>query len=149
MGAWAIKDRNGWAEMPVDVFYVENPDRSKGHNNYFGMYTVNGVNYITNAESAFEDSFLGIAEGNYVYVSRFRHDYVSTPNGCAIDGGRDYLKTSGEVSSSRDLVEVAEKKLSNTSRFVRISVKDGEFEFSELLNNDEQNKKSADNSDNK
>ena len=39
MGYWCTKNpKGGWNEQPIDVFYVRNPDKSKGHSNYFGMY---------------------------------------------------------------------------------------------------------------
>ena len=55
MGAWAIKKKDGgWFDEPVDVFYQPNPDTSKGHSHYFGIFIRTGEAYITNAESAFK-----------------------------------------------------------------------------------------------
>jgi len=95
VGYWCTKrPSGGWNETPVDVFYVENPDRSKGHSNYFGMFIQNNSVMITNAESCFEEPIAGIlCEDGEVLVSRYRHDYVEK-DGHMIDGGRDYVRCS-------------------------------------------------------
>ena len=96
MGAWAIKTKDrSWGDEPVDVFYQPNPDTSKGHSHYFGIFARDGQAYITNAESAFSEPITGIlTENGDVLVSRFRHDY-QTKDGYMIDGGRDYVRSSG------------------------------------------------------
>jgi hypothetical protein len=94
MGYWAIKTQNGWSETPVDVFYQPNPDTSKGHTHYFGMYEKDGVAWICDASSAFAEPIIGImAEDGEVLVSRYRHDYREK-DGVMIDGGRDYVRRS-------------------------------------------------------
>jgi len=95
MGYWCTKRPNGeWNESPVDVFYVENPDRSKGHSNYFGMFSRDSKTFITNAESAFSEPILGVlTSSDEVLVSRYRHHYISR-DGQVVDGGRDYCKRS-------------------------------------------------------
>jgi hypothetical protein len=103
MGYWATKNSRGyWNESPVDVFYQPNPDTSKGHTHYFGMFIKNdpftgegtGSVYITEASSAFSDPISGIpTDDGEVIVSRYRHDYV-TKDGRMIDGGRDYVRAS-------------------------------------------------------
>lgn len=98
MGAWCIKNgKYGWSNFPVEVFYQPNPDTAKGHSHYFGIYIDYESNktMITNAASAFECDIMGILEDDVVYVSRYRRDYVLTPKGDSIDGGRDYLKLNG------------------------------------------------------
>ena len=97
MGYWCTKRLNGqsWNDNPVDVFYQPNPDVEKGHKNYFGLYVQGGSLYITDATSAFSDPITGIeTEDGEVIVSRYRHDYVEKGK-YMIDGGRDYLRTSG------------------------------------------------------
>lgn len=103
MGYWCTKAPGGyWNESPVDVFYVENPDTSKGHTNYFGMFIKTdpytgestGSVYITEASTAFSDPISGIlTDDGEVIVSRYRHDYVTKGN-YMIDGGRDYTRSS-------------------------------------------------------
>jgi hypothetical protein len=95
VGYWCTKKpRGGWNESPVDVFYVENPDRSQGHTNYFGMFIDHDNVFITDASSAFSEKITGIlCEDGEVIVSRYRHDYVTNGDN-VIDGGRDYLKCS-------------------------------------------------------
>lgn len=118
MGYWAIKDQQGnWTETPVEVFYQANPDKSKGHSHYFGLYRNSfGDTFILNAESAFSKPIIGVlTEDGEVLVSRYRHDYV-----CKgihfIDGGRDYLRWD------------------KGSQFVEITVDNGEFIFKEVSN---------------
>lgn len=97
MGYWCTKHSAGWwNESPVDVFYQPNPDRSKGHTNYFGMFVRDGQLFITNAESAFSEPLMGVmCEDGEVLVSRYRHDCV-IKDGAMVDGGRDYLRHSGD-----------------------------------------------------
>ena len=96
MGYWCTKrPSGGWNESPVDVFYVPNPDTSKGHTHYFGMFVRDDENvYITEASTAFSDPISGIpTPDGEVIVSRYRHDYVEK-DGRMIDGGRDYVRSS-------------------------------------------------------
>jgi hypothetical protein len=70
---------------------------------------------ITDAASAFSEPITGLlTEDGEVLVSRFRHDYV-TKGPYMIDGGRDYLRTSGNADSA----------------LVKITVVNGEFVFDE------------------
>ena len=100
MGFWAIKTRDGnWGETPVDVFYQPNPDFSKGHSHYFGMFrsvaSIEQEVYITNAESAFSEKITGVVcDDGEVLVSRYRHDFVQK-KGKMVDGGRDYVRSFG------------------------------------------------------
>ena len=97
LGDFCIKQSKGWTEVPVSVFYNPNPDISKGHSNYFGLYIENqsGMIIICNAESAFSEPFNAIKIGSERYaVSCYRHDYWESKNRkYMIDGGRDYLRT--------------------------------------------------------
>lgn len=119
MGYWCTKNpKNGWNESPVDVFYVAEPDRSRGHTNYFGMFVHDDTSYITDASSAFSEPITGILTNDgEVIVSRFRHDYIMK-DGYMIDGGRDYLK-----SSSNSL-----------QTFVSVSIEHGEFVLEMQMN---------------
>ena len=119
MGYFCTKrPSGGWNESPVDVFYVENPDTSKGHTNYFGMFykTITGsltpTIYITDAASCFDDPIVGLQfDDGTIIVSRYRHDFVKYQD-IAIDGGRDYTKINGDITKVKQ---------------VSITVKDGEF----------------------
>lgn len=103
MGYWCGKTKDGgWANRPLDVFYQPNPDVDAGHSHYFGLIVQDDRLLITGADSCFSEPMQGIVEDDVVYVSRFRHDFVRTPSGSSIDGGRDYTKTSVPV----DTVEV-------------------------------------------
>ena len=100
IGYWCGRTKDGiWAEKPLDVFYVEEPDTDKGHTNYFGLLLNPFTDQvmICDASSCFSEPMTGVVENDIVYVSRYRHDYVQTPSGGSIDGGRDYTKTSVPV----------------------------------------------------
>jgi hypothetical protein len=76
---------------------------------------------ITNAESAFSKDIVGIVDNDMVYVSRYRHDFVKTPSGFIIDGGRDYLRLGSDSNENSEL------------DLVKVTVKDGVFIFSEIV----------------
>lgn len=118
MGFWCTRrPSGGWNEQPVDVFYVANPDRSKRHTNYFGMFVRDDTSFIIDASSAFDAPITGIlTDDGEVIVSRYRHDYVEK-DGYMIDGGRDYLKCSSRFQT-----------------FVNVSVEDGEFVLEVQMN---------------
>lgn len=114
LGYWCIRDNIGnWSDVPVEVFYQPNPDISKGHSHYFGLFVLWDNVMITNAESAFSSEITGIVEDGIVYVSRYRHDFTRTPSGNNIDGGRDYLNLSG----------------SPIAKLVSVTIKNDLFEF--------------------
>lgn len=91
---------NSVADYAADIFYRESPHPEFG-NRYFGLY----VNHyaggpqimITNADKIEELEF-GMIEGadGWEY-SQHRHDYRQV-GGCAIDGGRAYVRRVGDVS---------------------------------------------------
>ena len=113
MGYWCTKrlDGNSWNDVPVDVFYQPNPDRAKGHSNYFGLFFQDDQLWITDAQSAFSETIGGIiTDDGEVLVSRYRHHYVTKEGGYMIDGGRDYLRSSLHPT-------------------ICVEVKDGEFVF--------------------
>jgi len=95
IGYWCTKAPRGhWNEQPVDVFYAEQPDRTKGHTNYFGMFRGHDGVLICDASSAFAEPMTGVlCEDGVVIVSRYRHDCV-TRGPYMIDGGRDYVRSS-------------------------------------------------------
>lgn len=85
--------------VPVDIFYRETPHPEFG-NRYFGLYPnpfAQGL-LICNAD-AVEDYRFGMVEHNEEwFYSTHRHDYrpVGVNEG-AIDGGRAYVRTVGDV----------------------------------------------------
>jgi hypothetical protein len=81
----------------ADVFYRETPHPEFG-NKYFAVLFRNYKPYIANADQV-EDLSFGMVEnddGDLEY-SQDRHDYKSFKNGNMIDGGRDYIRSSGKV----------------------------------------------------
>ena len=97
MGSWD----NGGSSFPDDIFYVENPDISKGHTHYFGLYLDPITNdlFIRKGDKAFSNRIIGcVNPQGIVYASRYRHDYISVENTkVCLDGGRDYIKVSGDL----------------------------------------------------
>ena len=113
MGYWCAKTQSGsWGEEPIDVFYQPNPDVSKGHSHYFGLFAQFGIMYIAKADSCFSKPILGalIEDTGEVLVSRYRHHFEAR-GPVFVDGGRDYFRHS---------VPIVE---------VEVSVNGPEFEF--------------------
>ena len=80
-----------------DIFYRDTPHPKFG-NKYFALFFRDDKLYIANADQV-EDLTFGMVEndeGNLEY-SQYRHDYKSFHNGNMIDGGRDYIRSSGKV----------------------------------------------------
>ena len=106
MGYWCGKTKDGgWAERPLDVFYQANPDVEAGHGHYFGLIVKGDQVLITGADSCFSEPMVGIVENDVVYVSRYRHDYVKTPAGRMIDGGRDYVRSDAITGTVKVIVK--------------------------------------------
>ena len=86
-------------DRPVDIFYRETPHPEFG-NKYFGIAPNygDGSYSIFNADEIEKFTF-GMVEddnGNLQY-SKSNHDYKSFENGNMIDGGRNYIRSSGKV----------------------------------------------------
>ena len=80
-----------------DIFYRGTPHPEFG-NRYFCTFFKDNEPYIANADSI-ENLTFGMVvndDGDLEY-SRSRHDYKSFKNGNMIDGGRDYIRSSGQV----------------------------------------------------
>jgi hypothetical protein len=86
-------------DVIADIFYRDTPHPIFG-NKYFAVYfrDRDDVPYIANADQIEKLTF-GMVEnddGDMEY-SRSRHDYKEFKNGNMIDGGRDYIRSSGKV----------------------------------------------------
>lgn len=80
-----------------DIFYRATPHPEFG-NRYFAIFFKEDESYIGNADQI-ENLTFGTVENDEgdVEYSRSRHDYKSFKNGNMIDGGRDYIRSSGSV----------------------------------------------------
>ena len=81
-----------------DIFYRETPHPQFG-NRYFALfYNIEGDVMITNADDIENKTFgfVNDDDGNFQY-SEHRHAFKSFKNGNMIDGGRAYIKHSGDV----------------------------------------------------
>lgn len=89
-----------------DVFYVKNPDISKGHRHYFGMMRRPGSQIAITAVENIDDrdpnsnyvSLCGFVCEDTFYYSGDRHDLVMAPDGRWIDGGLYYTRSSCEIT---------------------------------------------------
>lgn len=98
-------------DFVADVFYRETPHPDFG-NKYFAILFRGDKPYIANADQIENFSFGMVEndEGSLEY-SQSRHDYKSFKNGNMIDGGRDYIRSSGKVK----IFTVRDGKLVNFS----------------------------------
>lgn len=99
IGTWSLQGTNGcWTDTIYDVIYLANLEDVKYPSKLVG-YTYDRFSYKAfrvNAEPSFvkdNKDIDCILEDDIVYVSRYRHDFVSTPKGKFIDGGRDYTRS--------------------------------------------------------
>ena len=86
------------SDVPVDVFYRETPHPEFG-NRYIGLYYDRFVNdiMVCNADKVEELEFGMIQDHKGVYhYSQTHHDYVNVDSKM-IDGGRQYIRHSGDV----------------------------------------------------
>lgn len=95
VGQYDLPNREG----PFLVFWTDNPDRSLGHDNYFGLFIhpFNGSVYITSAAAIREAVYNAtqLADGSFI-CSRYHHDYQTGPDGEMIDGGLAYVRCGGK-----------------------------------------------------
>lgn len=89
----------GWANFPAAIFYTEeaHPEGS----NYFALYHDGSRFLICNGISAIEP-FDGIQVGDDVYYSHYRH-HNQECGPVDIDGGRDYVKLSGDINAAKQV----------------------------------------------
>jgi len=89
------------SDVPVDIFYRATPHPQFG-NHYFGLYHdhMRDCTMITNADIVESLEFGMIeVEGKY-YYSQSHHDY-KVVEGKMIDGGRQYIRSSGGATVMR------------------------------------------------
>lgn len=111
LGEFCVKNKDGgWVNMPVAMFYSENPDTSKGHKNYPFLYLdpIDGQLFVSALDKEQMDEQRKV-RGVYctlcdsAFFSQFRHDYVNCEcdNEAFVDGGRDYFK-----AGAKDMTKV-------------------------------------------
>ena len=87
------------SDVPVDVFYRTTPHPKFG-NRYFGVYYdhYRDATMICGADLV-EDFEFGLVENDNgeMEYSTSHHDYKHFKNGKMIDGGRQYIRSSGHV----------------------------------------------------
>jgi hypothetical protein len=89
------------SDVPADVFYRSTPHPEFG-NKYMGVFIhpITGSSYITNADIVEEFEF-GMVENDSgeLEYSESHHEYKSFNNGNMIDGGRQYIRSSGPTKN--------------------------------------------------
>lgn len=99
----------GWSQYPVMVFHQEKPPQPD-YPNYFcyqhrykdplslsagGSWLLVGLPTFDPKITAYVTTQSGL---KYLTYSRYAHDYIQSPGGPAIDGGRDYGRIVGDIS---------------------------------------------------
>ena len=103
-----IKGKNGWCNFPAAIFYTE--EKHPQGSNYFALYVDGSRFMITDGISATEP-FKGIQVGDDVYYSHYRH-HNQECGPVDIDGGRDYMKLSGDINAGKKVtLQVNKDKL--------------------------------------
>jgi hypothetical protein len=84
-------------DVIADIFYRETPHPKFG-NKYFCLFFRGDDLYVGNADSV-ENLAFGMVENDNgeLEYSQSLHDYKSFKNGNMIDGGRDYIRSSGNA----------------------------------------------------
>lgn len=102
LGRWAVQTTTGgWSENPIDIYWFDNPEKHSLRNKLLGFYFDPMLSLIgqesirmANVESSFvERYFPCFIEDDIIYISKYRHDFVKSPSGVYIDGGRDYVRS--------------------------------------------------------
>ncbi|UTS52094.1 hypothetical protein [Synechococcus phage BUCT-ZZ01] len=100
-----IKQANGWSDSPVAIFYGKDT-HPVSKSRYFGIFFRGETPYICDGQSAVDEDFVGIVDNDVVYFSSARHHFNPTPNGFAIDGGRDYFRILGNETGFPKMVKL-------------------------------------------
>ena len=86
-----------FGDVIADIFYRESPHPEFG-NKYFAILFRDDKPYIANADDIEKLTFgMVINDDGDLEYSRSRHDHKIFKNGNMIDGGRDYIRSSGKV----------------------------------------------------
>ena len=133
IGSWAVRTRdNSWSDFPVDIVYIPNPDISGFPGILTGYWREYSGAFKGNVESSFkgDNTYINcLVEDNVVYVSKFRHDFVKTPNGQYIDGGRDYTRTNCPVFDSLSFDLISGQYLLSNSKIHGYTSVDIEYDY--------------------
>lgn len=130
--------------IPVAVYYSANPDRSKGHTDYFFLFqrkfdgkdhvVISGLNAKEMEEHRYQDAIHCLKCDEVIY-SKYRHDFhYCTCGSVAIDGGRDYTKITGNQEDFEtvilDLLKM--KVISQRTYDLRMKKKENELKKNKL-----------------
>lgn len=135
IGSWAVRTKdNNWSDFPVDIVYIPNPDISGFPGILTGYWReYSGMFMKGNVESSFkgDNTYINcLVEDNVVYVSKFRHDFVKTPEEKYIDGGRDYTRTNCALFNSLSFDLVTGQFLLSTPKNHGYSIVEIEYDYS-------------------
>jgi hypothetical protein len=107
---------------PYAVYSVANPNREKGHKDYLllwvslGIVLVGGIDKDEMEKWRYQNGVECLKCGDVLY-SVYCHDFHTCKCGkVAVDGGRDYLKISGNVGEWRQITfDLVENKVKEAS----------------------------------
>lgn len=98
----------GKGAPPAFVFWCPQP-REGYENHYFGIVTLYDCAKIIDASSVAEGTWAGLLHvpSGEVIFSRYRHDFREFSfGGPAVDGGRDYVRIVGDLTSDYRQVQL-------------------------------------------
>lgn len=104
IGSWSVRTVDaGWSENPVDVVYVPSSSSRDGNPKLLGYFTkyMQPNAYVADVTKSFENPHICLVEDMVVYTSKYRHDFVKTPKGAILDGGRDYFRSNAMSANTR------------------------------------------------
>lgn len=104
IGSWSVRTVDaGWSENPVDVVYVSSSSSRDGNPKLLGYFTkyMQPNAYVADVTKSFENPHICLVEDMVVYTSKYRHDFVKTPKGAILDGGRDYFRSNAMSANTR------------------------------------------------
>lgn len=112
IGQWAVQTKGGgWSDYPIDVYWFSDTKKLLGCF-YEVDLTVRDIR-VANVANSFVERYLPcLVEDDIVYVSKYRHDFVKTPSGLYIDGGRDYIRSNALIQNQITFdIEIGKFKL--------------------------------------
>ena len=104
IGSWSVRTVDAdWSETPVDVVYVPSSSSRDGNPKLLGYFTkyMRPNAYVADVTKSFENPHICLVEDMVVYTSKYRHDFVKTPKGIILDGGKDYFRSNAMFANTR------------------------------------------------
>ena len=133
IGSWSVRTVSGsWSENPVDVVYVPASSSRDGNSKLLGYFTkyIRPNAYVADVTKSFENPHICLVEDMVVYTSKYRHDFVKTPKGTILDGGKDYLRSNAMFANTQLIFDLEQGQyfvISNNGQRTQVDI---EYDFS-------------------